>query len=102
MAAIVLSILTSFIVSFLIIPVIIKYTKKRKKLLDTPGRRKIHKKITPSMGGVALFFGFIIAFLIWSPVYGIMNQLYTLAAMFIIFILGLRDDIIPLRPIKKL
>lgn len=70
--------------------------------MDTPGRRKIHKKVTPSMGGIALFFGFIISFLIWSPLSGIVSHLYTLGALFIIFILGLRDDIIVLRPINKL
>ena len=102
MAAIVLSILTSFIIAFLIIPVIIKFTKKRKKYLDKPGRRKIHKEFTPSMGGVALFFGFIISFFIWSPFEGIITHIYTIAALIIIFILGLRDDIITLKPINKL
>lgn len=102
MAAIVLSILNSFIIAFLIIPVIIKFTKRRKKYLDKPGRRKIHKEFTPSMGGVALFFGFIISFLIWSPLEGIVTHIYTIAALLIIFILGLRDDIITLRPINKL
>jgi UDP-N-acetylmuramyl pentapeptide phosphotransferase/UDP-N-acetylglucosamine-1-phosphate transferase len=34
--------ITSFVIAFLIIPVIIKYSL-RKNLVDIPGRRKIHK-----------------------------------------------------------
>src|SRR3546814_13314134 len=49
---------------FLIVPVIIKYSLK-KNLLDIPGRRKIHKKVTPSMGGIAIFGAFFISCLIW-------------------------------------
>lgn len=102
MASIILSILTSYIISFLIIPVIIKFTKKRKKFLDKPGRRKVHKKFIPSMGGIAIFFGFVLSFMIWSPLAGIYSNAYILAALLIIFILGLRDDIITLKPINKL
>lgn len=72
------------------------------KLVDQPGRRKIHKKITPSMGGIGIFGGFLVGFLIWAPISGILNHIYTIAALFIVFFLGLRDDIITLRPINKL
>src|SRR5687767_14199811 len=57
--------ITSFVISFLIVPVILKYSL-RKHLVDVPGRRKIHKKVTPSMGGIAIFIGFFISFIIWN------------------------------------
>ena len=51
-----LAILTSFIVTFLIIPVIIKVVNQNKILLDKPGDRASHKKSMPSFGGIAIFF----------------------------------------------
>ncbi|UII27943.1 undecaprenyl/decaprenyl-phosphate alpha-N-acetylglucosaminyl 1-phosphate transferase [Fulvivirga maritima] len=102
MTAILLAIATSFIITFLVIPVIIKYSKKKSKLLDTPGRRKIHKKITPSMGGIGIFSGFFVALLVWLPLEGFEYFKYILAGTGIIFLVGMRDDIVPLRPLNKL
>lgn len=93
--------ITSFVISFLIVPVIIKYSLKR-NLLDIPGRRKIHKKVTPSMGGIAIFCGFFISSLIWVD-FSLWSQIkFILVALFVIFFIGVRDDLVPLRAIYKL
>ncbi len=93
--------ITSYIISFLIVPVIIKYSL-RKNLVDMPGRRKIHKKITPSMGGIAIFCGFFISTLIWLDLQSWGMIKFILVALFIIFFIGVRDDLVPLRPLLKL
>jgi len=93
--------ITSFIISFLIVPVIIKYSLK-KNLLDIPGRRKIHKKVTPSMGGIAIFLGFFLSSLIWINLEGWGNIKFILVALFVIFFIGVRDDLIPLKAKMKL
>jgi UDP-GlcNAc:undecaprenyl-phosphate GlcNAc-1-phosphate transferase len=93
--------ITSFVICFLIIPVIIKYSLK-KNIVDVPGRRKIHKKITPSMGGIAIFTGFFIATLIWLDLQSWGYIKFILVALFIIFFIGVRDDLVPLRPLLKL
>ena len=93
--------ITSFVISFLIVPVIIKYSLK-KNLLDIPGRRKIHKKVTPSMGGIAIFCGFFISALIWIQLSSWDEIKWILVALFVIFIIGVRDDLIPLRAYLKL
>jgi UDP-GlcNAc:undecaprenyl-phosphate GlcNAc-1-phosphate transferase len=93
--------ITSFVISFLILPVIIKYSLKR-NLLDIPGRRKIHKKVTPSMGGIAIFCGFFISSLIWIDFIGRSDIKFILVALFVIFFIGVRDDLVPLRAILKL
>jgi len=93
--------ITSFVISFLIVPVIIKYSLK-KNLLDVPGRRKIHKKVTPSMGGIAIFCGFFISSLIWIDFSQWNNIKWILVALFVIFFIGVRDDLVPLRAILKL
>ena len=92
---------TSFVISFLVIPVIIKYSLE-KNLVDIPGRRKIHKKITPSMGGIAIFIGFVVSALIWMEFSQWKEMRFILIALFIVFFIGVRDDLVPLRPFMKL
>jgi UDP-N-acetylmuramyl pentapeptide phosphotransferase/UDP-N-acetylglucosamine-1-phosphate transferase len=93
--------ITSFVIAFLIVPVIIKYSL-RKKLVDIPGRRKIHKRDTPSMGGIAIFLGFFISSLIWIDIQSWGNIKFILVALFVIFFIGVRDDLVPLRAMIKL
>lgn len=82
-------------------PVIISFSK-RKNVLDAPDRRKIHKENTPSLGGIAIYLGFIAATFIWISFNGIVRYKYVLVALSIIFIMGMRDDILPIRPRIKL
>jgi UDP-GlcNAc:undecaprenyl-phosphate GlcNAc-1-phosphate transferase len=93
--------ITSFVISFLIVPVIIKYSL-RKNLVDIPGRRKIHKKVTPSMGGIAIFCGFCISTLIWIDLSSWYKIKFILVPLFVIFFIGVRDDLVPLRALVKL
>lgn len=93
--------ITSFVIAFLIVPVIIKYAIQ-KKLVDIPGRRKIHKKETPSMGGIAIFAGFSISSLIWIDLQGWAQIKFFLVALFVIFFIGVRDDLVPLKATVKL
>jgi len=101
MATLIAAAVTSFVICFLIIPVIIKYSLE-KNLVDIPGRRKIHKKVTPSMGGIAIFIAFFISSLVWIDISDWAKIRIILMALFIIFFIGVRDDIIPLRPFMKI
>lgn len=92
---------TSFLVSFMILPLIIKYTLS-KNLVDVPGRRKIHKKVTPSLGGIAIFIGFLVATVIWIDFSAWSYTRYILASLFIMFLIGVRDDLVPFRASHKL
>jgi len=93
--------ITAFVIAFLTVPVIIKYSL-RKNLVDIPGRRKIHKKITPSMGGIAIFLGFFFSSLIWVDMHDWVNIKFILVPLSAIFFIGVRDDLVPLRWIHKL
>src|SRR5688572_27320925 len=92
---------TAFILAFLIVPVVIKYSI-RKNLMDVPGRRKIHKKITPSLGGIAIFIGFFISTLIWIDISKWDDIKFILVPLFIVFFVGVRDDLVPLKAYVKL
>jgi UDP-GlcNAc:undecaprenyl-phosphate/decaprenyl-phosphate GlcNAc-1-phosphate transferase len=99
------SILTSFLLSFLacilLLPFIIRYAKRR-NLYDEPGRRRIHKRITPSMGGIGIFFGLMISLTISAETTQRLYYFELVAILVIPFILGLLDDLIQLSPKTKL
>ncbi len=95
------SLITTFILTFLLTPLVIGFFKK-KNIMDKPGGRKIHTDFTPSMGGIAIFAGVMIALLIWMPFPGLQRFKFLFGAMGIMFIVGLRDDLVPVRPLVKL
>lgn len=92
---------TAFLVSFLVLPVIIKYSQ-RKNLGDAPGRRKVHKKVTPSLGGIAIFLGFAAASMFWMDFDQWSNIRFVMASLLIVFMIGVRDDLVPFRALHKL
>ncbi len=90
----------SFIITFLAIPVILQVAEK-KKLYDVPDERKVHTHPVPSLGGVGIFAGFLLATLL--SIQGQYNHefQYFFAAALVIFFLGLKDDLMVLSPTKK-
>lgn len=101
MYAVLLSFITAFVGSYAIIPTIINVALQ-KKLYDDIDERRSHKVITPSLGGVAIFAGFIFSLTYFTP-FNVFNDLqYTLCAFIVIFLIGVKDDIVPMSPYKKL
>jgi UDP-GlcNAc:undecaprenyl-phosphate GlcNAc-1-phosphate transferase len=90
----------SFTITYLSIPVII-FVANSKKLYDVPDARKIHDAPIPSLGGLGIFAGFVMASLIIIPFDKAAEFQYFFAAFFVIFFLGLKDDILDITPIKK-
>ncbi len=90
----------SLIITFFSIPVIIQVAKQ-KKLFDEPDERKVHKAVIPTLGGLGIFAGFMMAMLLCTPS-GANNSLqYFVAAFTVMFFLGLKDDILILSATKK-
>lgn len=98
---IVLAFISAFVVTFFAIPSIILVAKK-KRLVDESGERRAHQVSTPSLGGIGIFAGVVFSIIMWTP-FHIFNELqYILAAFIILFLIGSKDDIIPMRAWKKL
>jgi UDP-GlcNAc:undecaprenyl-phosphate/decaprenyl-phosphate GlcNAc-1-phosphate transferase len=95
-----LSVAISFTITFLAIPVIITVAE-RKKLFDIPDERKVHQTPIPSLGGLGIFAGFMIACLLAVQFQTASEFQYFLAAAVVIFFLGLKDDILVISPVKK-
>ena len=90
----------AFIITFFAIPVIIQVAKD-KKLFDKPDGRKVHKAVIPTLGGLGIFAGFVIATLLGVPQGGSSELQYFIAASIVIFFLGIKDDILILSATKK-
>lgn len=91
------------LVPFLFVIVIIPYIKKIARVvnaIDIPRGRHIHKTPTPKLGGLAIFFGFLLGYMLFGTHSVTMNAV--LIGSFIIIITGVIDDICELSPITKL
>lgn len=97
---ILLSAALAFLITFFAIPVIIQVAKD-KKLFDEPDERKVHKNVIPTLGGLGIFAGFIIATLMGVPSGFAPELQYFVAAAVVIFFLGIKDDILILSASKK-
>lgn len=95
------SLVTSFILTYMFIPSIIKVADI-KHLYDTPdNERKSHDAAIPNLGGIAIFGGFLISFCLFSLLDSVNEIRYILAALCFIFMVGAKDDIVELVPYKK-
>lgn len=115
MKEIVFGFLTALILVVVMMPSLIKVAKL-KHLVDEPGdKRKLHRRSIPTLGGILIFAGTILGYSLWFPstnpyqlgmVYDPLRALhefkFLVASMFILFFLGLKDDIIGVSPSKKL
>lgn len=91
-------VLTTFAFVALIIP-FIKNIAVHVGAVDIPNARKVHKKPIPRLGGVGIFFGFLLGYILFGTPSALMNSI--LIASFIIVLTGVIDDINPLRPLTK-
>ena len=97
---ILLAALTAFLVCIFSIPSIIKVADM-KHLYDEPDERKSHSKKIPTLGGLAMFAGIMIAITLFSGT-EFMERRFITCALIIIFFIGMKDDIIMIAPLKKM
>jgi UDP-GlcNAc:undecaprenyl-phosphate GlcNAc-1-phosphate transferase len=97
----ILAFITSFSLTYLAIPSIIKLAIK-KNLMDEPDHRRTHKVSTPSLGGIAILSGTLFSIIMWTPFTYFGELQYILCGFIIIFLLGAKDDLDPVTPVKKI
>ncbi len=101
MVSILLCFITAFAIVLLITPAIIRVADF-KHLFEEPNEKKIHKRRTPRIGGLAIFAAVLIAFSLWCNYAHFDSTRYIIAAVVLLFFVGLKDDIIGVSPGKKL
>lgn len=94
-----LILLVSFIVSVCLVP-LSKIVAKHIGAIDIPNERKVHNKPMPRLGGLAIFLTFLLGYVL----FGYVNEqmISVLIGGFIIILLGICDDIKPIRARYKL
>ena len=98
MIQLVLSFCWSFLVALFAVPSII-YVAHLKNILDQPNMRTVHESLTPRLGGLAVFAGFMSALTIFGNLNNGVQQL--LAGCIILFFIGLKDDLVTISAFKK-
>jgi len=88
----------AFIVSYILTPYMARVGKKQ-NMVDIPGHRKIHEEAIPNLGGIVIFFGFLLSLLFVVQIEGQTKAL--LIGGVIILLLGVVDDIVDLSPKHK-
>jgi UDP-GlcNAc:undecaprenyl-phosphate GlcNAc-1-phosphate transferase len=92
------ALLVSVIISLYAVRKIIFITHSR-RIFDIPDNvRKIHGAQIASLGGIGIFAGYMVA----SAFFMYMEWYYVVAASVILFLTGVYDDIMNMRPSKKL
>jgi UDP-N-acetylmuramyl pentapeptide phosphotransferase/UDP-N-acetylglucosamine-1-phosphate transferase len=93
--------LTSFTIAYLGVPPVIRVSSIR-GVFDIPDERKIHKNSIPSLGGVAMFAAIFFSILFWTYDINFDYLRWIVLPLFIVFLQGLKDDIVPIHAVKKL
>jgi UDP-N-acetylmuramyl pentapeptide phosphotransferase/UDP-N-acetylglucosamine-1-phosphate transferase len=95
-----LTFILAFAITYAIVPAMINFSRA-KKLFDQPTARKQHRNHISSLGGVAVFAGMILPFLIFNATHDHFPVSALLVALIVLFYVGVKDDLYPLSPIKK-
>jgi UDP-GlcNAc:undecaprenyl-phosphate/decaprenyl-phosphate GlcNAc-1-phosphate transferase len=87
-----LSFVTAFVVTMLVIPLIIRFAKKY-SLYDMPSERKEHAYPVPTMGGIAVVAGMMAALFMWQPFHYETEQICFFFSVLVLLSLGIMDDL---------
>ncbi len=91
----------AMMISIVLIPLWITICR-RWKLFDEPDNRKHHSAITPSMGGIAIFAGIFISFLVFADIYDHNKLRYLFGSLLLLFFTGFFDDLMDIPPSRKM
>ena len=91
----------AFIVTYFAIPIIVKGAKY-KGLYAESNDRGSHEEPIPVLGGVGIFAGFILSTNVIAGAYFTFEQSYLITGLIVIFIVGVKDDLMGGKPWKKL
>lgn len=92
-------VLITFVSSIILVP-LIRDIAIHINAMDIPNNRKVHKYPMPRLGGLAIFLSFLIGYMFFAPL--TTQMISILIGSFLIILLGIIDDINPLKATTKL
>ena len=102
MEEVIVKILLIVITTFCFVAIIMPFIKKLAMQIgavDIPRTRHIHTKPMPKMGGIGIFLGFLLGYMLFGETSIQMNSI--LIGGFLIILIGLIDDMTELKPSVK-
>lgn len=102
MEEVIVKIIIIVVTTFCFVALITPFIKKlaiQIGAVDMPRTRHIHTKPMPKMGGIGIFLGFLLGYMLFSEPSVQMNSI--LIGGFIIILVGLIDDMTELKPLVK-
>ena len=90
----------SFFLTYFAIPPIVTIADE-KEIFDMPNSRRLNKTAIPAIGGIAIFFGWVITSLLCLHGNFEDGMQYLFLGMLLMFFVGLKDDIITIVAWKK-
>jgi len=99
---IILRVIALIFIPFFVVVFVTPFIKKVAEhvgALDIPNERKVHKVPIPRLGGIGIYFGFLVGYMFFGEATSIMNSI--LIGSFILILTGAVDDIKPLKPLSK-
>ena len=96
-------VIISFTIAYMVIPKLIGISR-HKKLMDNPNSRSSHLNKTPTLGGIAFYISLLLSlFFVHRFGFDLGNiSLNIIISISILFIAGLKDDLVGLSPRSKL
>ena len=97
------SIVKMIIIPFIFVTLIVPLVRKLAfhiDAIDVPNNRKVHKKPMPRLGGIAIYLGFLLGYMLFGEHTALMNSI--LIGSFLIIMTGVIDDIKPINAKTKL
>ena len=92
---------TSFILTFLIIPILIRVAIKL-NWVDNPSERKVHTNAIPTLGGVGIVAGLLLSFSPYIFQFHLQKSLGLFLVIVILMAIGIYDDLHEISAKKKL
>jgi UDP-GlcNAc:undecaprenyl-phosphate GlcNAc-1-phosphate transferase len=99
-----LVVVASFLISFLLMPSVIAFSRKR-RLFDDPGDNglKVHKTPIPFLGGIGIFAGFIVPVIFFYSAGALPQEFIGIIISSVVIIgLGVWDDLRNINPFVRL
>ena len=84
--------ISAFVVTLLVMPPLITLLRKY-RMYDVPNSRKEHHYFIPTMGGIAIIAGMMMALLLWFPFSNLAGQKCFFLSIVVLLGLGIMDDL---------
>lgn len=91
----------AFLVTMFVYPYVLKFARKH-NIVDNPNARKLQRVPVPVMGGTTVFIGLLISGWIGLAILGDMSIFTILALLFVMYAIGLWDDVKDIPPAFRL